>query len=66
MPQHSCHAEVSNLEVTSLVQEQVLQLQISMHDIVVVKVLEPIHKLDHVKLYLLLLKAAVRRMLEDQ
>ena len=66
VPQHSCHAEVSNLEVTSLVQEQVLQLQISMHDIVVVKVLEPIHKLDHVKLYLLLLKAAVRRMLEDQ
>ena len=37
-----------------------------MHDIVVVKVLEPMHKLYHVKLDLFLLEAAVWRMLENQ
>ena len=51
------HAEINDLQVALLIQEQVLQLKISVHDVLVVKVLDAEDELDDEELDLLLVKS---------
>ena len=53
MAQDSCHTEVNDLQIASLVQKQVLQFQVSVHNVAVMQVFYAQDKLNDVKLDLL-------------